>query len=284
MQLQNEKIQITLKAQGAEMTSWKVSGTELLWQGDPTYWGRQAPILFPIVGRLLDDQYVYEGNTYTMSQHGFARDAMFEVESSTATSVCFTLNDTSESRQHYPFPFTLTVSYQLVGEEVIVTYRVHNPGEATLPFSIGGHPAFNIPFMGGTFEDYVIDFGEIRSLDRYLLEGPYLSGAYQPLGERQYIPLTRSLFDDDALIFEKIEYAALRHQPTGAAIVMESPSFTHFGIWSPPQKDAPFVCLEPWFGHADYKGHRKDFLHKEGIQLLAPNETFEASYTLYVEN
>ncbi|MCM3281341.1 MULTISPECIES: hypothetical protein [unclassified Exiguobacterium] len=109
-------------------------------------------------------------------------------------------------------------------------------------------------------------------------------GAYQPLGERQYIPLTRSLFEDDALIFEKIEYAALRHQPTGAAIVMESPSFTHFGIWSPPQKDAPFVCLEPWFGHADYKGHRKDFLHKEGIQLLAPNETFEASYTLYVEN
>lgn len=136
MQLQNEKIQITLKAQGAEMTSWKVSGTELLWQGDPTYWGRQAPILFPIVGRLLDDQYVYEGNTYTMSQHGFARDAMFEIESSTATSVRFTLNDTSESRQHYPFPFTLTVSYQLVGEEVIVTYRVHNPGETTLPFSI----------------------------------------------------------------------------------------------------------------------------------------------------
>ncbi|MBR3216369.1 MAG: aldose 1-epimerase family protein, partial [Exiguobacterium sp.] len=234
MQLQNEKIQITLKAQGAEMTSWQVSGTEFLWQGDPTYWGRQAPVLFPIVGRLLDDQYVYEGNTYTMSQHGFARDAMFEIESSTATSVRFTLNDTSESRQHYPFPFTLSVSYQLVGEEVIVTYRVHNPGETTLPFSIGGHPAFNIPFMGGTFEDYVIDFGEIRSLDRYLLEGPYLTGAYQPLGERQYIPLTRSLFDDDALIFEKIEYAALRHQPTGAAIVMESPSFTHFGIWSPP--------------------------------------------------
>jgi galactose mutarotase-like enzyme len=169
-----------------------------------------------------------------MSQHGFARDAIFDIESSTETSVRFTLRDTPESRQHYPFPFTLNVSYQLVGEEVIVTYRVHNPGETMLPFSIGGHPAFNIPFKGGAFEDYTIDFGEVRTLDRYLLEGPYLTGAYQPLGDRQYIPLTHSLFDDDALIFENVEYAALRHQPSGTAIVMESPSFTHFGIGHHP--------------------------------------------------
>lgn len=283
MQLHNEKVNVTLKAQGAEMTSWKVDGVELLWQGDPTYWGRQAPILFPFVGRLLDDRYVYDGMTYTMSQHGFARDEQFEVAESSDTHVRFVLRDSTETRAHYPFAFELEVDYRLIGAELNVTYRVRNNGDDVLPFSIGGHPAFNIPFAGGSFEDYAIDFGESRSLDRLLLEGPYLNGAYQPLGERRYIPLTHQLFDYDALIFENIEYAALRHQPSGRAIVMECPTFTHFGIWSPPRSDAPFACLEPWFGHADYMGHRKDIRQKEDMQLLPPNETFEATYTLYME-
>ncbi|WP_214829147.1 aldose 1-epimerase family protein [Exiguobacterium algae] len=284
MQLQNDHVRITLKAQGAEMTSWKVKDTELLWQGDPTYWGRQAPILFPIVGRLLDDRYLYEGSIYSMSQHGFARDEFFEIESISDSHARFILEDTPETRTHYPFPFKLTVEYRLVGEELTVTYHVYNSGLSPLPFSIGGHPAFNVPFAGGDFEEYVIDFGETRTLDRLLLDGPYLTGAYQPLGERRFLPLTRSLFDYDALIFENIEYAAIRHQPTGQAIVMESPGFTHFGVWSPPHKDAPFVCLEPWFGHADYKGHRKDLSQKEGIQLLPPKESFESTYTLYLES
>jgi len=283
LQLHNEKVSLTLKAHGAEMTSWKVEGTELLWQGDPTYWGRQAPILFPFVGRLLDDRYLYEGLTYTMSQHGFARDELFEVAEASDTHVRFILRDSIETRKHYPFSFELNVIYRLIGEELNVTYHVVNRDDVVLPFSIGGHPAFNIPFAGGTFEDYTIDFGETRTLDRLLLEGPYLTGAYQPLGERRYIPLTHHLFDQDALIFEQIEYAALRHQPSGRAIVMESPQFTHFGIWSPPHSDAPFACLEPWFGHADYKGHRKDIRHKEDMQLLEPGESFEATYTLYME-
>ncbi|MCC5891510.1 aldose 1-epimerase family protein [Exiguobacterium sp.] len=281
--LHNENVNVTLKAQGAELTSWEVFGTELLWQGDPTYWGRQAPILFPFVGRLLDDRYLYDGSTYTMSQHGFARDELFELVASSDTHARFKLQATTETRTHYPFQFELFVEYRLIGEELTITYHVHNRDDVPLPFSIGGHPAFNIPFAGGAFEDYTIDFGETRPLDRLLLEGPYLTGAYQPLGERRYIPLTHSLFDQDALIFENVEYAALRHEPTGRAIVMECPSFTHFGIWSPPKSDAPFVCLEPWFGHADYTGHRKDIRQKEDMQLLAPNETFEATYTLYLE-
>ncbi|WP_047375460.1 aldose 1-epimerase family protein [Exiguobacterium sp. ZOR0005] len=281
--LHNENVNVTLKAQGAELTSWKVGGTELLWQGDPTYWGRQAPILFPFVGRLLDDRYLYDGTTYTMSQHGFARDELFEVIDSSDTHARFKLQATTETRTHYPFQFELYVDYRLIGEELSVTYEVRNESDVLLPFSIGGHPAFNIPFAGGSFEDYTIDFGDTRPLDRLLLEGPYLTGAYHPLGERRYIPLTHSLFDQDALIFENVEYAALRHEPTGRAIVMECPSFTHFGIWSPPKSDAPFVCIEPWFGHADYTGHRKDIRQKEDMQLLSPNETFEATYTLYLE-
>lgn len=281
--LQNKNVRVTLKAHGAEMTSWQVDGTELLWQGDPTYWGRQAPILFPFVGRLLDDCYRYDGSTYTMSQHGFARDAHFDLIDSSDTHALFELRDSAETRNHYPFTFTLQIAYRLIGQELSITYRVHNPGDAILPFSIGGHPAFNIPFAGGTFEDYTIDFGTSRTLDRLLLEGPYLTGAYQPLGDRRYIPLNHQLFDQDALIFENVDYAALRHEPSGSAIVIECPAFTHFGIWSPPKSDAPFVCLEPWFGHADYTGHRKDIRQKEDMQLLPPRETFEATYTLYLE-
>ena len=121
MQLHNEKVSLTLKAHGAEMTSWKVEGTELLWQGDPTYWGRQAPILFPFVGRLLDDRYLYEGLTYTMSQHGFARDELFEVAEASDTHVRFILRDSIETRKHYPFSLELSVIYRLIGEELSVT-------------------------------------------------------------------------------------------------------------------------------------------------------------------
>lgn len=283
MQLQNDLMRVTLKPQGAEMTSWVVTGVDYLWQGDPTYWGRQAPILFPVVGRLLDEQLLHDGQLYPLSQHGFARDAQFTVEQHSDTEAVFHLADSPETRAHYPFAFGLTVRYRLIGTELAITYQVHNPGQETLPFSIGAHPAFRVPFAGGDFTDYTLDFGETRSLDRLLLDGPYVTGAYQPLGERRFLPLHHDLFNQDALIFEQVDYVAIRHVPSNRAIVMECPAFTHFGIWSPPQKQAPFVCLEPWFGHADYIGARKEFRQKESIQLLAPNETFEATYTLYVE-
>ena len=73
-QLKNEELTLTVISAGAEMKSLKDNKTEqeYLWQADPKFWGRTSPVLFPIVGNYLQKQSVYEGKTYTLSQHGFA--------------------------------------------------------------------------------------------------------------------------------------------------------------------------------------------------------------------
>lgn len=88
-QLKNEELTLTVISAGAEMKSLKDNKTEqeYLWQADPKFWGRTSPVLFPIVGNYVQKQSVYEGKTYTLSQHGFARDMEFDLESQTEEEI-----------------------------------------------------------------------------------------------------------------------------------------------------------------------------------------------------
>ena len=159
MVIGNDRLKVTLKSSGAEMTSINYLGTEYLWNGDKKYWGRHAPILFPIVGRLRDNKTQINGIEYEMGQHGFARDCEFEVVSSDSTSVCYELKENEETLKKYPYCFRLFVSYEIQENAVKVTYRVANKDEKTMFFSIGGHPAFCWPLSDSeVFDDYEIKF------------------------------------------------------------------------------------------------------------------------------
>ena len=286
--LENELVQVTINTLGAELTSFmlKEDGTEYIWQADPKFWGRHAPILFPIVGRLKDNTYRIKDRTYFMTQHGFARDLPFELISSGDDYFSFRLTNNEETLAKYPFEFELTVSYKLEGTSLQVTYGVQNTDDEAMYFSIGAHPGFNWPLSPDqeTPEDYVVEFSSPETVDLLLIEGGLISSERKPfLRNESSFPLSADLFAKDALVFQGLqsEKLALRSLKTGKFVEMEIQGFPYLGIWS-QSGSAPFVCFEPWFGLADEVDSDYDFTTKRGIQELEVNGEFACTYTITI--
>lgn len=286
--LENEFARATINAKGAELTSFilKKDNTEYIWQADPKFWGRHAPILFPIVGRLKDNTYRLKNQTYTMNQHGFARDLSFELVVSEANSCTFKLASNEVTLEKYPFLFELTVSYKLEGTSLEVRYGVQNTGEEIMYFSIGGHPGFNWPLIPEKEEqeDYVIEFSNAETADLLLIDGGLISNETRPfLRDESSFPLSSDLFDNDALVFAnlKSDKVTLKSLKTDKFVEMKITGFPYLGIWS-QLGSAPFVCLEPWFGLADEVSTDQDFTTKRGIQQLKANEKFSCAYTITI--
>jgi galactose mutarotase-like enzyme len=286
--IENDFVRASFLTKGAEWRSFveKVHGTEFLWQGDPAFWGKAAPVLFPIVGSLKDGVYEYQGQKYPLGRHGFARDREFAVKEQEAWRVVFVLESDAESKKVYPFDWTLEIEYRLWKRVIHTTYRVTNRGADPMYFSIGAHPAFNLPFAGeGTFEDGFLDFEQKEVLERWLLNDKgLLSGEVRPLPNvGKSLVTTRALFAEDAVVLKHLKSSriALRQRNSSWALSMEHPGFPYFGVWTAP--GAPFVCLEPWCGVADSVDASGRVEEKEGINQLAPGEVFTRSFAITVE-
>jgi len=270
--IKNNKLQVDVKSFGAELNSIKKinSDYEYLWQGDSTYWKRQAPILFPIVGRLLEDSFNYLDDTYNMTQHGFARDSEFSCVESSSDRVLFKLVSSDSSIKKYPFEFELYLGYELISDYIKVTYKVVNMDSKVMPFSIGAHPAFNWDKSleaNFSFPEKVVSSCLVSS--KGIVEGPEVT-----LVET---PLTEALFHNDALIYKGLDSTTFINGEIG--IEMNFEGFPYVGLWSLPT-GAPFVCIEPWYGIGDYSNHDKNILTKEGMISLNTGEIFEAFYTI----
>ncbi len=278
---------VEIAAHGAELTSFRSlqTGVEYLWQADPAHWGRHAPVLFPIVGRLPDDTYLHEGKAYQMGQHGFARDREFAVLRQSETEVVFQLTDDEASRAVYPFAFALTIGYTLHENALTVRYSVRNPAATPLLFSIGAHPAFRCPLLPGErFEDYRLDFDHFTTADYWLLEGGLLTGKTVPLlFQERELPLTYPLFANDALVFKSYDFTRITLRGAGASpfVRMRFDGFPYLGIWT-KGPGAEFICLEPWQGVASTVGPPMELSQKEGILTLAAGATFAAAYEVEV--
>lgn len=258
---------------------------EFIWQADPQVWPRHAPVLFPIVGKLQDNSYSYQGQTYQLPQHGFARDEVFELVEEEANRLTFELRDSPATRRAYPFAFRLRISYELEGNTVTVRYGVRNPGDEELLFSIGGHPGFNCPLLPGElFTDYFLEFEQPETLERFLVEDGLLTGETEKVMEnKRVLPLRDDLFAKDALVLKSFASGRLtlksnRH-PHQVEVSYEG--FPYLGIWSKPV-GASFLCIEPWYGIASTIGSSTDLTQKEGIIGLPPGEEFSCSYTIRV--
>lgn len=289
IQLQNNHLIVFVSEKGAELSSIKSSktGLEYLWQGDSTFWGRKSPILFPIVGRLKDDQYIIDGHTYSMGQHGFARDCTFQISHQSSTKVSLCLLSNMSSQAMYPYDFRLTITYTLEENSIVVTYLVENPSkEETMYFSIGAHPAFNVPLtQDTTFEDYYLSLSPKQFRTMLPLIGPYVDFSSKKLVQTDAnIVLTRTLFDIDTLIYETEgkNVFSLQSDKTDHSVAITFENFPYVGIWSPPGKDAPFVCIEPWFGISDDVNSTGLFKEKIGIQALEANSSFSAHYSITI--
>ena len=198
--LENEWLTIQVEEHGAELKSMKdKENREYLWCGDPDYWGRTSPVLFPIVGSLKKKEYRYQDKTYTMGQHGFARDMDFTLSERTEDTLWFSLSSNEETMEKYPFEFLLEIGYQLVKNSVKVMWRVQNTGKDTMHFSIGAHPAFNCPLgQDESKVGYGMDFGTGADVVYHRIngEGLELSEEHVLDTERGFVRFTEDFYDE----------------------------------------------------------------------------------------
>ena len=282
--LRSEAITATIAAHGAELCSLQnAQGLELLWQAGAA-WPRHAPLLFPIVGRLKNDQLQHRGKAYPMTQHGFARDLRFDWAERGPTSCTLTLTDDAATRSRYPFPFRLAVTYSVNKAELEVVLEITNTGDEMLPASIGAHPAFNWPLLPGLEKEaYELTFSsEERSPIRRLKDG-LLKAEPEPTPVRgKVLSLSEKLFAEDAVILDRLASHSVRYAAArGPSIEIHWEGFRELGIWSKPA-GAAFLCIEPWHGLASPLTFDGEFADKPGVMHLAPGEVRTLSYRIAV--
>ncbi|EAC7024969.1 aldose 1-epimerase family protein [Listeria monocytogenes] len=288
IKLENEVLLVEMKTAGAELTRifHKDTGLEYLWNADSKFWGRHSPVLFPTVGRLVEDTYLVDGKPYHLGQHGFARDRDFQVVEQTEKSVRFELDADEDSLAVYPYKFKLSIIYTIEKNTVAVSYEVENTDNKRIYFSIGAHPAFNLPLTDGTtFEDYYLDFGAEENLETLCLEGPYRSGEIKKVVDEaaRYLPLNYDLFKNDALIFEALKQKemTIKSDKTPHFVKVSFPEFPFVGVWT-AKAGTPFLCIEPWYGIADGAGESVELRDKAGIEHLEPEAVFASEYEITV--
>lgn len=317
--LENAYLTVQISELGAELTGIydKERGHETIWQANPEFWDRHAPILFPFVGKVNGGYYRYKGRKYPMGQHGFARDLMFTLIRCTDTSATYDLVSNEKTREVYPMDFDLRITYILDDNVLTVQWDVFNPSsDEPLYFSIGGHPGFNVPILPGTVKnDYFVLFEqegmggeefEPASHLRYILIDPETAGAdadnvrmldlsggrRRDTEDGRVVPqlapgmlkLTEHMFDNDALIFDgsQITRASILYPDRTPYVRLTCRDFPSFGLWSKSAK-APFVCLEPWIGRVDNKGFDGELKDRFEEQKLDPLGHFHREYSIEID-
>lgn len=298
IRLSNPEISVTVNEHGAELSSLRKGEREYLWQAHEAFWKRHSPILFPIVGSVWNGEYRIDEHVFKLGQHGFARDMDFTLVSRSNDEVLFALESSEETLLKYPYRFRLEIGYRLHDASVDVIWRVKNPSEEPLFFQIGAHPAFYWPGKKGADDQPVAEDG-LLGYFRLMKNGvPVQSplrkqvitekGCVDPsaagltdVDAEGLLPLCFDTFAHDALIYEdsqidRVELLSADRRPY-LDVDFSAPLV---GLWTPPGKHAPFVCIEPWYGRCDRVGFAGDYREKDHVNRLAPGEQFEQVYTI----
>lgn len=278
--ISNSSLKASIKHSGAELFSIQDNqNKEYIWEGNPAFWGKHSPVLFPIVGTLKNNTYTIDEKEYQLSRHGFARDMEFKLINKSENSAVFSLQSNAETLQKYPFDFELQLIYTLEEKELTIAYKVINKGSSKIPFSIGAHPAIA---LSEDFENYSFQFEKKEALKYNLLENDLISDKTEILETKDnLVPLNYKLFENDALVFKTLESNSITILENSKPYVkVNFKDFPSLGIWTKEQ--APFVCIEPWFGYSDTADNSGDLFKKEGILVLDTNDTFNAKFSIQI--
>ncbi len=284
--LENDFIRITVDSHGAELRSLteKKDDTEYLWNGDPSWWKYTSPVLFPIVGKVINNTYTVNGEQYELPQHGLARTEEFQLESKTAESISFSLHWSTSSLDVYPYKFILRIAYRLDGNKVAVHWTVENDDDQTMYFNIGAHPALLCPIVqSDTIEDCYLLFNQEEHVYKLgITPDVFLTKDRIFSFEGTELPLSFDWFKNGVAIYDALasNTISICSRTNDKKISLTAKGFPFWGLWMPERGGSPFLCIEPWFGHTDYADFTGDFSTKEDIQVLAPKSSFEATYSL----
>ena len=287
--LENDKLCVQVRSYGAELRSIKerADETEYLWEGNPQWWKYSSPVLFPIVGKLQDGKYRVNGKEFELPGHGFGRISEYQLVERRQDYIEFALKWSEESLASYPWKFQLNVAYALKDKTVEVIWKVQNLDDKEMVYSIGAHTAFRCPLVQGEeFSDYYLKFNqEEDNLNMPLnSKGQFLKVQGETHLQGQQLDLNYEMFAGDALAYKglKSDVVSICSHKSDKKVSMEAKDFPFWGFWTPAQGGAPFLCLEPWQGHADYEGYDSEFAEREGSLKLASGETQKFHYTIRI--
>jgi len=287
--IKNSGYKVTVKERGAELCSFESlkTGREFIWQADPDIWASHAPNLFPVIGCLKEDAFVYKGREYSCPKHGFIRNNNdVKLLEQTDNSLTFGLRYSEDTLKIYPFRFEFRIKYTLKKSTLKVEHIITNHGDEEMLFSVGGHPGFTCPLnKDESYDDYYLEFENPDTSETWqvqkdgLIANDTLPVFYKP----GIIKLHPTIFSNDALVFKdlKSRKVSLKSRKSEQVLTVSFEDFPYLGIWAKP--DAPYVCIEPWLGIADSSDSDRNFEHKEGLVRLASKGEFTASYYISVE-
>lgn len=285
--IENDILKASFSSKGAQLTSLyhKPGGIEHMWQANPAVWPWHAPNLFPVVGGLINNQLKVDDRLYDMKRHGFARESEFLLLDSDSKQAHFSLPYNDKTLQVYPYKFDFHVIYDLIDNALRVTYKVINLDHQTIYFSVGGHPAFNVPFNSGeSYEDYYLEFETAEPLIASQLSAQgFFNGETNSVSlNGKDLQLTKNLFAHDALVFKNLKsrQVTIKSNKHQHALTVQFPHFNYLGLWAKPGAD--FICIEPWLGCADTEGQQRDIKEKEDIQHVEYGHVFEVSYYISI--
>lgn len=278
--ISNSNLTAKINHLGAELFSLKNrENKEYIWEGNPAFWGKHFPVLFPIVGTLKNNLFYYKESEYHLSRHGFAREMEFKLVEKSEESATFSLISSIESKKAYPFDFELQICYSLEEYKLNIDYKVINKNDFILPFSIGAHPAFALP---KPFGNYALLFESDEILTSFELENDLLSDNFSNIKMiDNQVPLNYSLFEKDALIFKKLKSKSITIlENQNPVLRVRFDDFPNLGIWT--KSNAPFLCIEPWLGYSDTIHSTGNILEKEGIQLLEAKKSLNCNFNIEI--
>jgi galactose mutarotase-like enzyme len=283
--IKNDILRLSVKRLGAEMTGLFHFPRQLeyLWQGNPQIWAGQAYNLFPIVCALANDRFSHQGKSYTLAKHGFARKMEFELVEEKTESLTFLLKETPETLKQYPFRFQLFIMYLLEGNRLSHIFKVENPNDEMMYFSIGGHPAFNLAiFEGETLEDYYLEFEKPEKTSRLVDGTGFLKAHELYLDNEKIIPIKVDTFAQDALVFGGLQSKNIfiKNKNGNYQVRVNISAFPYLGLWA--KQGAPYVCIEPWQGIPDAPAGYADISLKKGIVSLSPKAVWEKKFEIQI--
>lgn len=288
--LSNGILELEVSEQGAEIQSLRKvsSNKEYIWNANPEYWAKHAPVLFPIIGKPSPEGIICEGKSYPIGKHGFVPQMTFSCTEGDRI-LEFKANDDEMTRKVFPYSFHLEIIYQLSRNKVFQRFKVQNTGkEGIMPFHIGSHPAFFLPHFKKEDEIHgYLSFNEITEIhSNEIAPNGHYTDTIQTvkLDEKGMLPLKKDTFDCDTILETRgiINRTSLYDKDRNPVLTVKA-NATTIAYWSPTGKDAPFVCIEPWFGCCHKNGSSDILSENPFVNLLQPEEVFEAEVEIIIE-
>lgn len=288
IELKNNILKVNIsRDKGSQLSNIIKNNKEYIWQKDAYYFDASSPLLFPIIGRLKDNKYIYDNKEYSLNIHGFCSSGLKNLDliEHTSSKALFELMYNEFSLNLYPFKFKLHIIYELIKNTVQITYRVYNLDDKKIYFQIGAHTAFNCPLDNNKFDDYYLEFEKEENLNTFRLnEKGLILDDKEFIKNGKEINLDYSLFDKDALIFTNLNssYVCLKSKKNNSQIKCNFSNFPYLAFWTQREdnKKGKFICIEPWSGIADYHDSNYILKNKKAINTLDIDKVYENSYSL----